>query len=198
VFLLNPVIFILTLKSRYNMGRQQTTNTRQKQADASRAWIENLKKDPIAWNEYRERQAEGTKKRFQNKEENRIKYLTETPFCELGIDARRDKIIFDQQGKCGKCNNKEWLGSTLTLEIDHINGNHQDNRRDNLIAICPNCHSITPTWRGRNKGSCKRVSDEEAILALKSEPTIRQALIKVGLTPRGGNYKRFTKLKDLC
>ncbi len=177
------------------MGRQQTPETRKKQAEGAKRWIENLKKDPVAWNEYRKKQGEATAKRYANKEENRLKYLTETPFNQLGQDAKRDKIILDQKGECGKCKTKEWFGTLLALEVDHINGNHKDNSRDNLIALCPNCHSITPTWRGRNKTSCNKIDDATAIEAIKTEPSIRQALIKCGLSPRGGNYKRFTKLK---
>lgn len=177
------------------MGRKQTPETRQKQADGALRWLENLKKDTVAWNEYRKKQSEGTARRYQNKEKNRLKYLTETPFDELGNISQRDKIILDQNGKCGKCELDEWFGVKLTLEIDHINGNHQDNDRKNLIGLCPNCHSITPTWRGKNKKSCQRVSDETALSALKTEPSIRQALIKCGLAAKGGNYKRFTNLQ---
>jgi hypothetical protein len=78
-------------------GRPQTEETKQKQREAARKWLENLKSDPTAWNEYRRKQAEGTARRYQNKEENRVKYLTETPFEKLGGDARREKIIFDQK-----------------------------------------------------------------------------------------------------
>jgi hypothetical protein len=37
------------------------------------------------------------------------------------------------------------------LELDHIDGNYQNNALGNLRLMCPNCHSLTPTFRGRNK-----------------------------------------------
>jgi 5-methylcytosine-specific restriction endonuclease McrA len=39
----------------------------------------------------------------------------------------------------------------ITVELDHINGDHYDNRIENLRILCPNCHSLQPTHRGRNK-----------------------------------------------
>lgn len=53
--------------------------------------------------------------------------------------------------KCDVCGNTgEWNGYKLVLQIDHINGDHNDNRLENLRFLCPNCHSQTDTFAGRN------------------------------------------------
>ncbi len=51
--------------------------------------------------------------------------------------------------ECGWCRMTE--DGYLPLELDHINGDRHDNRLDNLRVLCPNCHSLKPTHRGRNK-----------------------------------------------
>lgn len=53
--------------------------------------------------------------------------------------------------KCVKCDNIGlWLGKPISLQLDHINGNNTDNRIFNLRFLCPNCHSQTPTFSGKN------------------------------------------------
>jgi 5-methylcytosine-specific restriction endonuclease McrA len=53
--------------------------------------------------------------------------------------------------KCYICSRKNWRGKPLSLQLDHINGNTHDNTLDNLRLLCPNCHSQTDTWGGKNK-----------------------------------------------
>lgn len=72
-------------------------------------------------------------------------------FEECGWDSKRDRIIREQDYKCIKCGISEWLGFPVSFEIDHKDGNNTNDSRINLEALCPNCHSITDTWRGRNK-----------------------------------------------
>lgn len=54
--------------------------------------------------------------------------------------------------KCQKCGcDGNWQGGMISLEIDHINGDNKDNRIENLHYLCPNCHALTETYRGKNK-----------------------------------------------
>jgi hypothetical protein len=53
---------------------------------------------------------------------------------------------------CYECGIAEWRGKALSLVLDHINGQNDDNRLGNLRLLCPNCNSQTETFAGRNKG----------------------------------------------
>ena len=58
--------------------------------------------------------------------------------------------IFEPE--CATCGNTTWQGCPVPLELEHRNGNRYDNRIENLELLCPNCHALTPTYRGRNIG----------------------------------------------
>ena len=98
---------------------------------------------------------------------------------------------------CG-CNG-EWQGGQISLQLHHEDGDNSNNEISNLSYLCPNCHALTDNYRGKNKESSSQaepqiVSEEEFVKALKIKPNIRQALIYLGLAPKGANYTRAKNL----
>lgn len=58
--------------------------------------------------------------------------------------------------ECSICCIKEWCNKPIVLQLDHVNGINNDNRLENLRLLCPNCHSQTETYAGKNKGKFSR------------------------------------------
>jgi Zn finger protein HypA/HybF involved in hydrogenase expression len=88
-----------------------------------------------------------------------------------------------------------WNNKEIKFQLDHVNGCRTDHRLENLRWLCPNCHSQTETYGGKNKSYTgrKKVSDEKLLTALEKSDSIRQALILVDLD-NGRNYERVKKL----
>ena len=100
--------------------------------------------------------------------------------------------------KCDVCGIEKWNNKDIKLELHHKNGNNKDNRLENLCFLCPNCHSQTENFRGRNINSGRQiVSDEQIIKVYNKYKNIRKTLLDVGLSPKGGNYIRVKRLLNL-
>lgn len=73
--------------------------------------------------------------------------------CQISGHIKR--YLFEKyDNKCARCGWSEINKYTnnIPLEIEHIDGNYLNNNEDNLILICPNCHSLTATYKGANRG----------------------------------------------
>jgi Zn finger protein HypA/HybF involved in hydrogenase expression len=115
------------------------------------------------------------------------------PFVEKPLVEKIRIILHEQNYRCIICNIKDWCGKPLTLHLDHINGDNTNDKRENLRYICPNCHSQTKTYCGKNIKK-KPVTDSILKNALKNSKNTAQALIKCNLVPKGANYIRAKKL----
>jgi 5-methylcytosine-specific restriction endonuclease McrA len=58
-----------------------------------------------------------------------------------------------KEDRCENCGISEWRDEQLCLQLHHRNGDGLDNRLDNLMLLCPNCHSQTPTWGAKKRAA---------------------------------------------
>ena len=87
------------------------------------------------------------------------KYSLEQVFCRnspvtqkmLRGYVKRHNLMEYRCVNCG-CDGS-WQGGFISLEIDHMDGDNTNNELNNLRYLCPNCHALTETYRGRNKAS---------------------------------------------
>lgn len=179
----------------------------------SRSWSENdkLKKSTAAKNSVKvteqnrlnannKEKIEAYKKTIIIRNDERLKEIMNINFNDLNPKEQRFKIFKEQNCKCNNCKNDKWLDNEIPLELEHKDGNRKNNNRENLELLCPNCHALTLTWRGRNRKDKiekkKKVTNEDLLVfLLKNNWNIRQALLDAELAPKGSNYPRCYKIK---
>lgn len=128
---------------------------------------------------------------------HRRKLIETRTFESLGYVMRKKIVAEDQGYKCMHCELSEWMGLKITLELDHIDGNRANNTRSNLRCLCPNCHSITDTWKigtGEYKGK-RKCTDQEIIDAFKKTKSINGTLKELDMNWGSSNTVKKVLVK---
>ena len=73
-------------------------------------------------------------------------------------DRIRSYLFKKYDSKCAVCGWGEVNPYTnkIPLEVEHIDGDYTNNRQENLTLLCPNCHALTKTYRGANRGNGRK------------------------------------------
>lgn len=83
-------------------------------------------------------------------------YMPLEQYLEQSKDIQSNKIRIKllregyKQHQCENCGLTEWLGDPIPLEVHHIDGNRHHNEISNFQLLCPNCHALTDSYRGKN------------------------------------------------
>lgn len=120
-------------------GRNSTT-----QLEASRGWNRGLT-----------RKTDDRLRKLGDKQSIPLSEILAGKHPKVQTNKLKHKLLSEGifQNTCSVCGISEWLNQPIVCELDHINGNRYDHHLDNLRILCPNCHSQTKTYCGKNKGS---------------------------------------------
>lgn len=82
------------------------------------------------------------------------------PYMAMSTSAFRERLVRAGilERRCYECGLVEWCGNPAPLQLDHIDGDRDNNMAYNLRILCANCHALTDTFSGRNK--CNQISVE--------------------------------------
>lgn len=116
---------------------------------------------------------------------------------DFGIVSKRsirEILLKERPYQCENCGLTNWLGKPIILQVHHIDGNSNHNTRNNLMLLCPNCHSQTENWCNKNVNRHTNIDDETFLEALKDTTSICEACRLLGITPNQNAYIRAHNL----
>lgn len=114
--------------------------------------------------------------------------------CALRKNILANNIL---EYKCNICGICSWNETKISLEIDHIDGDNFNNKKENLRFLCPNCHSQTDNYKGKRRQDKKYSSvfdrKNEIISLYEEGKSIHSIIQKLNLNI-GGNYTSIYKI----
>ena len=109
--------------------------------------------------------------------------------------------MMDAACKC--CGLTEWMGKSIPLELDHIDGDRENNSLSNLRLLCPNCHALTPTYRGRNTRYAHIPPLPEIYRGIEEAGGLAQYAVKIGVSKdavrnwlKSERLRRFSRVEE--
>jgi 5-methylcytosine-specific restriction endonuclease McrA len=103
----------------------------------------------------------------------------------------RDNLL---EYRCQECGLDDlWNGKKLSLHLDHIDGNNTNHDLSNLRFLCPNCHTQTETYCGKNKTG-RNLSDEDYLTIIPEVYNVAECMRKLGKRPQKHHYEKIEKL----
>jgi hypothetical protein len=118
--------------------------------------------------------------------------LRENNFDILSLNLKRERLLLEQNGRCDLCQTEQiWNNKPLKFQLDHINGDRRNETRINLRMICPNCHTQTETYGGKNG---RKITNQQ-IADVIHIGNNNQICLYLGLNPSAYSYKRIEKIR---
>jgi len=110
--------------------------------------------------------------------------ILEGKFPFYGRNHLKKRLLKEKifENKCSICGITEWQNKPLVCHLDHIDGNPQNHRIENLRMMCPNCHSQTDTYGSKNPNKIIYYSLEDFFEAVKTSLTYTEIKKKLGMS----------------
>jgi len=140
------------------------------------------------------KQQELTRRSASTRKINDHNRMLAAEFSSLSDDLKRKRLLYLQNDQCAICSiDQEWNNMPLKFHLDHIDGDRTINNISNLRMVCPNCHSQTPTYGGKNG---RKITNEQILELVHTKINNHQICLKLGINPSKRSYLRIDKIRN--